>query len=88
MKKQILAEAECPYNLETGSVLRVHLFTRSAIEHIQLLAMHVTNRFGFEWLQRHLGDTYNLHLVEFDDKRAIHIDATFLPLVTPNRRKC
>ena len=40
MKKQILAEAECPYNLETGPVLRVHLFTRSAVEHIQLLAMH------------------------------------------------
>jgi glycine amidinotransferase len=41
---------------------------------------HVTNRFGFEWLQRHLGDTYNLHLVEFNDKRAVHIDATFIPL--------
>jgi len=40
LKKQILAEAECPYNLETGPVLRVHLFTRSAVEHIQLLAMH------------------------------------------------
>ena len=40
LKKQILAEAECPYNLETGPVLRVHLFTRSALEHIQLLAMH------------------------------------------------
>jgi len=40
LKKQILAEADRPYNLETGSVLRVHLFTRSAVEHIQLLAMH------------------------------------------------
>ena len=40
LKKQILAEAECPYNLETGPVLWVHLFTRSAIEQIQLLAMH------------------------------------------------
>ena len=40
LKKQILAEAECPYNLETGPVLRVHLFTRSPEEHIQLLAMH------------------------------------------------
>ncbi len=40
LKKQILAEADRPYNLETGPVLRVHLFTRSALEHIQLLAMH------------------------------------------------
>ena len=40
LKKQILAEADRPYNLETGPVLRVHLFTRSAKEHIQLLAMH------------------------------------------------
>ncbi|MEH1869859.1 MAG: amino acid adenylation domain-containing protein [Nostoc sp.] len=40
LKKQILAEAERPYNLETGLILRVHLFTRSATEHIQVLAMH------------------------------------------------
>lgn len=40
LKKQILAEAERPYNLETDSVLRVHLFTRSATEHIQIIAMH------------------------------------------------
>jgi glycine amidinotransferase len=41
---------------------------------------HVTNLSGIEWLRRHLGDRYNLHLVEFDDYRAIHIDATFVPL--------
>ena len=40
LKNQILAEADRPYNLETGPVLRVHLFTRSPEEHIQLLAMH------------------------------------------------
>ncbi len=41
---------------------------------------HVTNLFGIEWLRRHLGDDYRLHVVEFDDDRAIHIDATFVPL--------
>ncbi len=41
---------------------------------------HVTNDFGIEWLRRHLGDDYRLHKVEFDDYRAIHIDATFVPL--------
>ncbi len=40
LKKQILAEVDRPYNLETGPVLRVHMFTRSAQEHTQLLAMH------------------------------------------------
>ena len=41
---------------------------------------HTTNLFGIEWLKRHLGDEYNVHTVEFDDYRAIHIDATFVPL--------
>lgn len=42
---------------------------------------HVTNDFGIEWLRRHLEPRgYQLHRVEFDDYRAIHIDATFVPL--------
>lgn len=41
---------------------------------------HVTNDFGIDWLSRHLGDAYRVHRVEFDDYRAIHIDATFVPL--------
>jgi glycine amidinotransferase len=41
---------------------------------------HVTNDFGIEWLRRTLGSNYNVHKVEFDDPRAVHIDATFLPL--------
>jgi len=40
----------------------------------------VTNSFGIEWLRRHLGDTYRVHEVEFEDDRAVHIDATFVPL--------
>ena len=41
---------------------------------------HVTNDAGIEWIQRHLGEDYRIHRVEFDDYRAIHIDATFVPL--------
>ncbi len=41
---------------------------------------HVTNDAGIEWIRRHLGDRYRLHRVEFADDRAIHIDATFVPL--------
>ena len=40
----------------------------------------VTNLAGIEWLRRHLGDDHRVHTVEFDDDRAIHIDATFVPL--------
>jgi glycine amidinotransferase len=41
---------------------------------------HVTNDMGIDWIERHLGDEYRVHRVEFDDYRAIHIDATFVPL--------
>lgn len=41
---------------------------------------HTTNEFGIEWLRRHLGPQYRVHQIEFDDDRAVHIDATFMPL--------
>lgn len=40
LKKQILAAAHHPFNLELGKLLRVNLFTRSIKEHIQLIAIH------------------------------------------------
>jgi glycine amidinotransferase len=41
---------------------------------------HVTNRFGIEWLTRHLGDQYRVHVVELDDPHPMHIDASLMPL--------
>jgi glycine amidinotransferase len=41
---------------------------------------HVTNEFGIQWLQRHLGTTYNIHILKFDDPHPMHIDATLMPL--------
>jgi glycine amidinotransferase len=41
---------------------------------------NVTNEFGIEWLRRHLGDTYRLHVFEFNDSHPMHIDATLVPL--------
>jgi len=38
------------------------------------------NRFGIDWLQRHLGDEYRVHEVEVYDTHPMHIDATFYPL--------
>jgi len=52
---------------------------------------NVTNDFGIEWLRRNLEPTYRVHRVEFQDYRAHHIDATFVPLapgkilVSPDR---
>lgn len=41
---------------------------------------HVTNLFGIEWLRRHLGSDYRIHVLNFNDPKAMHIDATFVPL--------
>ena len=41
---------------------------------------NVTNKFGIEWLRRHLGDSYRIHVFEFNDPHAMHIDATLVPL--------
>lgn len=38
------------------------------------------NRFGIDWLQRHLGEDYRVHEVEVYDTHPMHIDATFYPL--------
>ncbi|GLE05099.1 hypothetical protein PINS_up014083 [Pythium insidiosum] len=41
----------------------------------------VTNEFGIEWLRRHLGDDYRIHVLDFQDRNAMHIDGTFVPLM-------
>jgi glycine amidinotransferase len=40
----------------------------------------VTNNFGIDWLERHAGPRYRVHRVQFRDAKAMHIDATFVPL--------
>lgn len=41
---------------------------------------HVTNDLGILWLQRHLGDSFRVHVIETRNPEAIHIDTTFMPL--------
>ncbi|WP_124365143.1 amidinotransferase [Pseudomonas sp. R3-52-08] len=41
---------------------------------------NVTNDFGIEWLGRHLGNDYKIHVLEFNDPHPMHIDATLVPL--------
>ncbi|CAI6287090.1 hypothetical protein NRS6120_13590 [Bacillus subtilis] len=40
----------------------------------------VTNDFGAQWLQRHLGDEYRIHRVRFKDPHPQHLDTTLVPL--------
>lgn len=41
---------------------------------------NVTNQLGIEWLQRHLGEGYRVHVLENRSPETIHIDTTFMPL--------
>ncbi|MDB5591446.1 MAG: amidinotransferase [Enterovirga sp.] len=41
---------------------------------------NVTNRFGVEWLRRHLGDGFRIHEIPSLCKQPMHIDSTFMPL--------
>lgn len=41
---------------------------------------NVTNQFGIDWLQRHLGPDYTVHVCTVNDSHPMHIDATLVPL--------
>jgi glycine amidinotransferase len=41
---------------------------------------NVSNLSGIEWLQRHLGDKYRVHILEFRCRNPMHIDSSFMPL--------
>jgi glycine amidinotransferase len=51
----------------------------------------VSNQFGADWLQRHLGPRFRVHRVEFEEPLPSHIDTTLVPirpglvLVNPQR---
>ncbi len=40
----------------------------------------VTNDMGIEWVRRHIGTEYKVHIVEFGDPHPMHIDTTIVPL--------
>ena len=45
--------------------------------------LKVTNKFAIEWMRRHLGDTYKIHEVSFEDDHCpVHIDEC-LTLICP-----
>ncbi len=41
---------------------------------------NVTNLSGIKWLERHLADTYRIHVLDFRCRKPMHIDSSFMPL--------
>ncbi|WP_367127706.1 amidinotransferase [Saccharothrix sp. HUAS TT1] len=41
---------------------------------------HVTNRAGIEWVARHVGEDYRVHVLDTTDHAPMHLDASFVPL--------
>jgi len=41
---------------------------------------NVTNEFGIEWLRRHLGERYTIHVIPTHHRQPMHIDTTLMPL--------
>jgi amino acid adenylation domain-containing protein len=60
LRDRLLQEAHSPFNLEQDSLLRVKLFTRSAREHVLLLAVHhiVADFWSLAVLVHELGNLY------------------------------
>lgn len=78
---------ESEYEVKEGSFVTTEFepvfdaaeFTRIGRD-IFVQRSQVTNQFGIEWMRRHLGDDYKIHVLDFQDKNAMHIDGTFVPL--------
>ncbi|WP_445634085.1 Inosamine-phosphate amidinotransferase 1 [Nostoc sp. DSM 114161] len=41
---------------------------------------NVTNDAGINWVRRHLGEQFQVHIIETKSKQPMHIDTTFVPL--------
>lgn len=81
LKAQILMAVERPFNLETGPLIRLELFSRSLQEFIQLLTIHhiACDGFSFDLL---LGELPLLYRAEIED-----LEKDQLPLLLPNKQK-
>lgn len=59
----------------------IHIGTKTIKPNFQprraSLFLQVTNYMGIEWMRRHLGPDYNIHIISFKDPNPMHIDATF-----------
>lgn len=73
-------EGECEYSItEFEPVFDAADFMRFGRD-IFAQKSNVTNQFGLDWLQQHLGDEYKIHVLNVNDDHPMHIDATLMPL--------
>lgn len=65
LNERLTSEADRPFDLERGPILRVHLFTRSAAEHILLLVVHhiAVDVWSLDILMNELRVLYDAELV-------------------------
>lgn len=54
-------------------------FTRCGRD-IFVTKSNVTNDAGINWVRRHLGEGFRVHIIETKSKQPMHIDTTFVPL--------
>lgn len=72
--------SDCPYAInEFEPTFDAADFIRCGRD-IFVQKSNVTNSIGIEWLRRHLGKDYKIHLLQFKDSHPMHIDGTFMPL--------
>ncbi|HEX8131372.1 MAG TPA: amino acid adenylation domain-containing protein, partial [Pyrinomonadaceae bacterium] len=64
LHERLSAEAHCAFNLETGSLLRVHLFRRSPDAHVMLLVAHhiIADLWSLAVLMRELSEFYRAEI--------------------------
>ncbi|MCB9348853.1 MAG: amidinotransferase [Lewinellaceae bacterium] len=74
------ADSDTPYVLTNHEpVFDAADFIRCGRDIIGQLS-HVTNQAGIDWLQRHLGAGYKIHLIQSLDPKPAHIDTTLAAL--------
>lgn len=70
--KSVVTEFEPTFDAAEFTRMGRDIFTQQS---------QVTNLFGIEWVRRHLGHEYRVHVLDFQDRNAMHIDGTFVPLM-------
>jgi amino acid adenylation domain-containing protein len=78
LKEKIFEETDRPFNLETDSVLRIHLFTRSAKEHTLLLTMHhiAGDMWSFDLLLSEFQALYTTEIESANQEQAESVESS------------
>lgn len=66
LRRQLCEEGQRPFNLETGPILRILLFSRSTVDNVLLLVVHhiAVDYASVQQAMKELGEIYSARLVE------------------------